>query len=349
MRSPVENRLREALAEAGATIDPGVLRPLQAPERRRFRVDFRLVAVAAAVVVLAGAATAVGLRGHEGGEDRAVATNPEPAGAGEADMAVFLCTASAPAAQCRGKSASPEETKAIASKISELPQVEEVFFVDQAEAYERFRAEFAGNKTILTSVKVTDLPPSFKLNLKEGADQSEASEELLEMPGVLALQDLTVAPTEGADDPVLSVFLCGEEPESPACGAEVESDGKRIPETVKVGKAITNAQKDSLRKLIEAMPEVASFVFEDRKTAYENFRLANKFQSKLLQQIKAEDMPESFRLVLKPGADRAKVTRELRRQPGVRSIAYNGCPVMRQALSAYGLLLPDSDVCPAGE
>ncbi|WP_345392476.1 hypothetical protein [Nonomuraea salmonea] len=31
MNSPVEDRLREALAEAGASLDPATLRPLRAP------------------------------------------------------------------------------------------------------------------------------------------------------------------------------------------------------------------------------------------------------------------------------------------------------------------------------
>ena len=78
MNSPMEDRLRDALTEAGATLDPSTLKPLRAPERR-FRVDLRLLSVAT-VVVLAGATTTVVL--GAGGGDAASASASAAAGSG---------------------------------------------------------------------------------------------------------------------------------------------------------------------------------------------------------------------------------------------------------------------------
>ncbi|MGP3919960.1 permease-like cell division protein FtsX [Nonomuraea sp. 10N515B] len=346
MNSPVEDRLREALAEAGAAIDPSTLRPLRAPQRRRLRMDFRLVAVAVAVV-LAGVATAAGLGGLEG-EDQVVATNPE-----EADMAVFLCTKSAPKETlCRGRDVSLEEVRAVERAVRGLTQVEEVFFVDQASAYDSFRVSFADNKALLDSVKVTDMPMSLRLEIKEGADRREVQQALRGLPGIQSVVDRKAASAEASasaerlSEPRLSVFLCGKGSTLPACAAERESRGKDKL-SAKRGKEATNAQKTAIRKLIEAMPEVHSYVFEDKKAAYENFIRAYKSNKAIVEATRVEDMPESFRLVLKPNTDWAETVATLKRQPGVASANYIPCLAVQATLEIdYGLFLHDSKVCP---
>ncbi|RVX45749.1 hypothetical protein EDD27_8565 [Nonomuraea polychroma] len=344
MNSPVEDRLREALAEAGAAIDPSTLRPLRAPERRRLRMDFRLMAVAV-TVVLAGVATAAGLGGLEG-EDQVVATNPE-----QADMAVFLCTKSTPKETlCRGRGVSMEEVRAVERAVKGLKQVEAVFFVDQASAYDSFRVSFANNKALLDSVKVTDLPMSFRLEIKEGADRREVQQALRGLPGIQSVVDQKAASAEASSErlsePRLSVFLCGKGSILPACGAERESRGKDKL-FAKRGKEATNAQKAAIRKLIEAMPEVHSYVFEDKKAAYENFMRAYKSNKVLVEATRVEDMPESFRLVLKPNTDWAETVATLKHQPGVASANYTPCLADQATLEIdYGLFLDDSKVCP---
>ncbi|WP_188189183.1 permease-like cell division protein FtsX [Nonomuraea sp. SYSU D8015] len=330
MNSPVEDRLREALLEAGATIDPGTLRPLRAPERRRFGVDFRLVAVAVAVV-FAGAATAVGLGGHQG-VDRVVATDPEPTQSGEVEMAVFLCTKSAPKRSCRGKNVTRDEVMAIERKVTGLPQVKEVFFVNQASAYAEFRIEYADNKTLLDSVKVTDMPPSFRLKLVEGADPRKVVQELGGMPGIRSVGEKAPTKPTPSWKAHISAFLCSKGSAMPACR----------------GKAVTNAQRKAIRELIEGMPEVRSYFFEDQKTAYENFRHAYSDNKALIEATRVEDMPESFRLVLKRESKWAEVVGELKRQPGVSQVTYHTCLDVKAQLSErYGLFPPDNKVCPA--
>jgi cell division protein FtsX len=345
MNSPVEERLREALAEAGAAIDPSTLRPLRAPERRRLRMDFRLVAVAV-VVVLAGVATAAALGSSEG-TDRAVATNPEPAQTGNADMTVFLCAKSASKAPpCLGRAVRVDEIKVIDQKVKALPQLRSAHFDTQAETYDKFRAEFAHDTALLDAVRIIDMPHSFRLTLKAGADRWAVQQALEGTRGVQSVVDHATEVVEPPEKPLMSVFLCNDASTMSSCGAVTDARGKGTPELVKEGKATTSLQKASIRKLIEAMPEVQSYVFEDRKTAYENFGRDDRTSEALSQVTRVEDMPESFRLTLKPEADWSKVADELMRQPGVSTVVYSPCLQLQSVLRArYGLILPDSTVC----
>ena len=100
MNSPMEDRLREALAEAGATVDPSTLRPLQSSGRPRARVDFRLLAAAGAVV-LAGAVTAAVLI-SPGDEQRAAVANPPVSEKGPREVRLFLCSSTSKSPDCAG-------------------------------------------------------------------------------------------------------------------------------------------------------------------------------------------------------------------------------------------------------
>ncbi|MGP3958031.1 permease-like cell division protein FtsX [Nonomuraea sp. 3N208] len=350
MNSPVEDRLRKALTEAGATIDPTTLRPLRAPERRRFRVDLRLVAVAA-VVVFAGAATAVGL-GGAGSVDHVVATGPEPAQSDRMEISVFLCSKSAPKkSPCQGRNVSPEEVKTIEAKVKSLPPVESVSFIDQATAYRAFRADFAHNKAVLDSVEITDLPASFRLQLKK-SDAEAVHKTLNGMPGIQSVANRATSQEEESlrslQEPKVSVFLCDKRFPEPTCDAERETHGKNDIIT-KNGKETTKAQKAAIRKLIDAMPEVESYVFEDQQMAYEKFRREFSENKTLLKATEVKDMREAFRLLLKPGSEPAEVVGELKRQPGVGSVVYQPCLADKAMLLTYGLSLPQSKVCPVSE
>ncbi|MET8862298.1 permease-like cell division protein FtsX [Nonomuraea sp. NPDC004580] len=338
MSSPVEDRLREALAEAGASLDPATLRPLRAPERR-WRVDYRLLGVAAAaVVVLAGAATAVAL--GTGGQDDVVAVAPEQSEA--AEMAVFLCSKAVTTAPCSGRDATPQQVEGIEAVLRGLPQVNEVSFEDQAAAYERFRKSYAGNTAVLDAVKATDLPPSFHLKIKKGGDREQVTQSLLGLEGLQAIvdrasPDITEMPT--ADDLKwqISVFLCDEGTRMPTCGAG--RDG---------GKAATAAQKRAIDKLIGAAPQVAEHAFESKEMAYERFK--EEFQESnpaLVNATKVGDLPEAFRIALKDEMEGGEVVERLKRQPGVATVVYQACVPARRTLSIdFGLDLPASTMCP---
>ncbi|MFI7129173.1 permease-like cell division protein FtsX [Nonomuraea sp. NPDC050153] len=345
MNSAMEDRLREALAEAGSTVDASTLGPLRAPERR-FRVDFRLVAVAAAVV-LAGAATTAGLLGGPGDENRAVAADP-PA---ERKVIVFLCAKSSDREQtaCKG-AASTEEKQQIEAAVRQLPELEEISFVMGNQAYDDFRRDFARNKALLAAVDVDDIPDSLQLTLTKGTDPLRVKEVLRGVPGVLNVAESAPDDATPASKFDVSVFLCTPSSGMQSCGAERKSDGKGSFTVTKEGKGVTPAQKKAIQKLITSMPGVKEVFFEDREEAYENFRHSYKDNKALIDATKVGDMPQSFRAILLPDADWSEIVSRLRREPGVSQAFYQGCILDSSRLAdRYGLVLPESKVCPVAK
>ncbi|MEU6782599.1 permease-like cell division protein FtsX [Nonomuraea angiospora] len=344
MNSAMEDRLREALAEAGATVDASTLRPLRASERRRFRVDFRLVAVAA-TVVLAGAATTVGLLSGPGDENRAVAADPPPA---ERKVMVFLCAKSSDREQtsCQG-AVSEEETQEIVAKLKQVPGVREIISADKSTVYADFRRDFARNKALLAAVDVDDIPDSLRLTLTEGVDPLRVKEALRGVQGVLGVQESASDDATPVSKFDVSVFLCSPSSGMTSCGAERKSDGKGSFTVTKEGRGVTPEQMKAIQKLILSMPGVKDVFFESQEEAYENFRRLYKDNKALLDATKVSDMPQSFRVTLLPEADWSKVVSRLRREPGVSQVVYQGCAYDRgRLIDRYGLIVPESKVCP---
>ncbi|MBT2233190.1 permease-like cell division protein FtsX [Nonomuraea sp. NEAU-A123] len=340
MNSPMEDRLREALAEAGATVDTSTLRPLQSSGRPRVRVDFRLLAAAGAVV-LAGTVTAAVLIAP-GDERRAAVANP-PVDQKYADASVFLCGKLSPSRTCPGGSVTAEQTKAIVRALREGPGVEQVLYVSQDQAYASFRRDYADDKALLGTIDVTDLPPSFQIKLKPGADPKVSLVRMKSMEGVgditfpaEAVKEMGPEWEKNAD---VSVFLCGEQSSLASCGAVAAPDStSSAPRFVKYGKAITPAQRRALGKEIGAIPGVQSTHFESQQQAYENFQRSYKDNKALAQATKKSDMPESFRLELRPDADWDKVITKLKGLPGVATVVNGKCMIEQFMLRThYGI------------
>ncbi|MEW1839572.1 permease-like cell division protein FtsX [Nonomuraea angiospora] len=342
MNGAMEDRLREALAEAGSTVDAGTLRPLRTPERR-FRVDFRLAAVAA-TVVLAGAATTVGLLSGPGGEDRAVAVDPPPA---ERKVTVFLCAKSSDREKtgCKG-AVSAEETQEIVAKIRQVPGLKGMFYADKSALYADFRRDFAHNKPLLAAVDVDDIPDSLQLTLTKGTDPLRVKEALRGVPGVLNVVESVPDDAPPASKFDVSVFLCAPSSGMESCGAERKSDGEGSFVVAKEGKGVTRAQTEAIQKLIASMPGVKESIFESQEEAYENFRRLYKDNKTLLNATKVTDMPESFRITLLPDADWSKMVTRLGREPGVSQALYQGCLLgSTRLMERYGLTLPETKAC----
>ncbi|MEV5327218.1 permease-like cell division protein FtsX [Nonomuraea sp. N2-4H] len=334
MNSPIEQRLREALEEAGAALDPHTLRPLRTPERRRVRVDLRLVGVAAAAVAIAGAATAVAL--GTGGDEHVAAV--EPAQSEAAEMVVFLCTKSAKRPPCRGQEATPAQVEAIETALRRLPQVNELSFEDQAAAYERFKKSFAGDTAMLGAVKAEDLPAAYRLKIKKGGDRKQVEDAVISLAGLAGIvnrasPEVTRQPTAEETRWQITAFLCQRGSRESACGSGP-------------AKAVTAAQRQAIERLIRRMPQVAEYVYESKEAAYAKFKKTFADDAALMRHTAVEDMPESFRIALKDERKGAEVIEKLERQPGVAEVVYQRCVAERRALYVdFGLELPAGRVC----
>ncbi|MFI7463915.1 permease-like cell division protein FtsX [Nonomuraea sp. NPDC049646] len=347
MNSPMEDRLRAALVEAGATVDTGALKPLRTPERRRSRVDLRLVSAAVAVV-LAGATTAVwlGVRG-----DEHVATLAGPTG-GQADaqeLTIFLCSrsASGKAPSCQGQGVTIEQKKAIQEAAEKVPGFTSGLYVDQAEAFESFRRDFAHNQRLLDAVTVDDLRASFRVQLAPGTDPARVKQALSPLPGVEDIDLVPSAASLPSSDTQVSVFLCQDGSGLPACGAVRAPDDDKV---MKDGKGATTRQKNEISALLRASKQVKSIRFEDRSTAYENFKRSYKDNEALFAATRVEDMPESYRLQMRSERDDwGPLLKALRRQGGVASVLDHRCAVdAALAMARYRVSLPKGQDCRTG-
>ncbi|GAA2663804.1 permease-like cell division protein FtsX [Nonomuraea recticatena] len=182
MNSPMEDRLRDALVSAGATVEPETLTPLRTPDRhRRFRVDLRLVAVAAAV---AGVAMFLMLRPtHHDAPVLAAGMVPMSWSEGEPEISVYLCKPDSPFPACTDDV--PPDRGAIEQALRARPEVKSVMYEDQQAAYEKFRQSQVGHEgRLLELVTAADMPESFRLNMRPGTDWSAVIEAAYGLDGV---------------------------------------------------------------------------------------------------------------------------------------------------------------------
>ncbi|WP_432867754.1 permease-like cell division protein FtsX [Microbispora rosea] len=106
----------------------------------------------------------------------------------------------------------------------------------------------------------------------------------------------------------VSVFLCTDPSPFEGC-----KDG-----------AATDREKGNIMRALQARPDVRTVVFEDRWTAFENYRKSETNPGPL-KETRAEDMSESFRVRVAPGADPLAVARAASDLPGVSDVVDEGC------------------------
>jgi cell division protein FtsX len=128
---------------------------------------------------------------------------------------------------------------------------------------------------------------------------------------IIAMAMAGVVP-EATDMAQVSVFLCKDPDPFPQCA----------------GNWATGVHKEEIRRTLDALPEVETVVFEDRRTAYVNFRAQNRENTVLMNAIQMEDMPESFRVWVVDPADRRmseKVRKAVEGLPGISNVVDSFC------------------------
>ncbi len=102
----------------------------------------------------------------------------------------------------------------------------------------------------------------------------------------------------------VSVYLCGETSTSPTCN----------------GAAISDEQRGQLLDDLERIPQVQEVYYESRDDAYARFREQFKDSPDLVNNVKAEALPESFRVKLKDPTQFEVVASAFRDRPGVEYV-----------------------------
>ncbi|GGL46484.1 permease-like cell division protein FtsX [Planomonospora parontospora] len=115
----------------------------------------------------------------------------------------------------------------------------------------------------------------------------------------------------------ISIFLCKDPDPFPQCA----------------GNGATEAHKAEIRRTLDALPEVEAVVFEDRRTAYANFRAQNRENTVLTSAIRVEDLPESFRVWVVDPADHRmseKVMEAVEGLPGISNVISSFCMLHKE-------------------
>lgn len=100
------------------------------------------------------------------------------------EVSIYLCVKSSGSAQCEQSGPVTARQKAqIRQDLRSMPVVQRVYYESQAEAWKHFKQEFA-DSPLLKSTDKEDLPPSFRVKLKDPRDYSVVASAVRGRPGV---------------------------------------------------------------------------------------------------------------------------------------------------------------------
>jgi cell division transport system permease protein len=104
------------------------------------------------------------------------------------EVSVFLCTKNSQEASCTG-AVTAEQKEAVAAELEKLrPLVQEVYFENSQEAYDRFKEQFRGSP-IADSATPEDLGESYRVKLSDPNQYSVITSAFTGSPGVERVDD----------------------------------------------------------------------------------------------------------------------------------------------------------------
>ena len=103
-------------------------------------------------------------------------------------VSIYLCTADSRQPNCEDTAVTDAQKAAIQSQLKALPEVKQVFFESEQEAYDRFKEQFR-NSPIAGNVQVGDIPQSLRVQLNDPTKYQVVTEQFEGAPGVATVQD----------------------------------------------------------------------------------------------------------------------------------------------------------------
>jgi cell division transport system permease protein len=105
------------------------------------------------------------------------------------EISIYLCTASSANPNCHG-AITLAQRQQIHDMLTSMSQVQNVTYVSQQQAYQLFRQDFANDQSYVSTVKETDMPPSFEVKLRNpSADYNIVSSAVTGAAGVDSVID----------------------------------------------------------------------------------------------------------------------------------------------------------------
>jgi cell division transport system permease protein len=91
---------------------------------------------------------------------------------GQAEVSVYLCYTESANQNCHG-AVTAAQTSAIESQLRSMPQVTNVTYVSQAQAFALYKQAYSNNQSYISTLKQTDMPPSLEIKTQNaGADDN---------------------------------------------------------------------------------------------------------------------------------------------------------------------------------
>ena len=103
-------------------------------------------------------------------------------------VSIYLCTDDSRQPNCENTAVTEAQKAAIQSQLKALPEVKQVFFESEQEAYDRFKQQFR-NSPIAGNVQVGDIPQSLRVQLNDPTKYQVVTEQFEGAPGVATVQD----------------------------------------------------------------------------------------------------------------------------------------------------------------
>jgi cell division transport system permease protein len=105
------------------------------------------------------------------------------------EVSVYLCGEASASGSCGGVPVTDEQRQQLERDLRATPQVEEVFYESQDDAFDRFRDQFADSPDLVQNVSADALPESFRVKLRDPTQFEVVASDFRDRPGVEEVQD----------------------------------------------------------------------------------------------------------------------------------------------------------------
>ncbi|MFI6918748.1 permease-like cell division protein FtsX [Nonomuraea spiralis] len=105
------------------------------------------------------------------------------------EISVFLCTKNTAMPACNGKAITPAQSKTLEANLKGTQGVKEVFYEDQATAYENFKTAYQANSALVDATRPEDMPESFRVKVVDPENYQPVIQAIKGQPGVSQVID----------------------------------------------------------------------------------------------------------------------------------------------------------------
>lgn len=104
-------------------------------------------------------------------------------------VSIYLCPQSSQQPNCASGPVTQEQKTNIKSQLDQMPEVRQVYFESEQQAFDRFKEQFRNSPEIIDNLKVGDIPQSYRVQLKDPSKFEVVASQFDGAPGVASVQD----------------------------------------------------------------------------------------------------------------------------------------------------------------